>query len=319
MSPLSRLLVLGALVFSMLAYAPHTAAQTVVQPASGAAGTRFVFVADGFRAGEMISTWLNSPTGTVLPATVEGLAPVSDTGTTSWAWVSPPAAPVGNWQMVAFGQQSQVTRVISFTITGTPTGTGEGPQNVFPTSGDQGVIFRFFIEGFTPNEDMDIFLLNPAGQRQSSGVLDVRSVASASGRIDGTWLTLADTQPGTWRIVARGLKSGTERILTVSVTLPDSGRAAISVSPGTAAPGQTLLFSATGFRPDEEIALWLNTPDGQVIPAEVFDLAPATRDGRASWSWKAPLDGPAGRWQMVAAGKSSGLQLVATFDLVGGR
>ena len=75
-------------------------------------------------------------------------------------------------------------------------------------------------------------------------------------------------------------------------------------------------FSGTGFTPDEDIKVWLNLPDGRVVPTEVEGVLRAAPDGRVGWTWVVPADGPLGTWQMVAHGVKSGVEGVATFTVV---
>lgn len=297
--------------------APRAAAETLVRPEQGDPGSRFTFLADGFQKGERISFWLNSPSGGVLATEVEGQSPVSADGQTSWSWVAPAGIQPGRWQMVAFGNNSQITRVLNFSIRGPDIPDNDPPSNVFPSVIDQGQIARFYVDGFTPGETVDIFFLDPNGQRRSSGVLRIENyTASAGGRIDGSWQPLADTQLGVWQIVATGMRSGVVRTVKVTVGTPNQPSSRTTVSPEVGRRGMTFLFTASGFRIGEEVSVWLNAPDGRVLPAEVEDLGAVRGDAVARWSWRAPADAMLGGWQMVAQGRDSGFQAVISFRIV---
>lgn len=314
-----RLVIFGVLLALLLGVVarplPTTAAAPIVKPDSGQPGTRFTFLVDGFQPREQLSFWLNSPAGAVIPTEVEGQSPVDDTGQTSWNWVAPQGSAPGRWQMVAFGRKSQVTRVIDFAITG-PQQADNGPDaNAFPSTINQGETTRFYVQGYKPGEVVEFYLLDPHGQRRSSGVLRVDYYATPSGRIDGTWQPLADTELGVWQIVAPGQTSGVVRVIKITVTTPNGTANNTTVSPKVGRRGMTFLFSAAGFQDGEEVSVWLNAPSGRVVAAEVDDLGRVRGDRVARWSWRAPDDAAYGVWQMVAQGRNSGVQAVITFTI----
>ncbi len=305
---------LALLTLIGLAGAPRAAAETLVRPEQGDPGSRFTFLADGFRERERISFWLNSPSGGVIATEVEGQSPVGADGQTSWGWMAPAGIQPGRWEMVAFGNTSQVTRVLRFTIRGPDRPDNDPPSNVFPAVIDQGQIARFYVDGFNPGETVDFHFLDPNGQRRTSGVLRVLNyTANEGGRVDGSWQPLADTQLGVWQIVATGLRSGVVRVVKVTVGTANPPTSRTTVSPEVGRRGMTFLFTASGFRIGEEVSVWLNAPDGAVLPAEVDDLGAVRGDTVARWSWRAPADAALGRWQMVAQGRDSGFQTVITF------
>ncbi len=75
------------------------------------------------------------------------------------------------------------------------------------------------------------------------------------------------------------------------------------------------MASASGFGANELISVWLNTPDGRVLAAEIEGRAQAGPAGQAGWGWIAPKDAPRGAWQMVAHGRESGIEVVASFTV----
>lgn len=88
----------------------------IIQPDLGVPGARFVVSANGFRANELISVWLNAPDGRVLDATLEGSAQAGPDGHAVWHWIAPTDAARGNWQMVAHGRESGIELVVNFTL-----------------------------------------------------------------------------------------------------------------------------------------------------------------------------------------------------------
>jgi hypothetical protein len=137
------------------------------------------------------------------------------------------------------------------------------------------------------------------------------------GRVDGSWAAPLDAAPGAWQIIVRGVDSHVERAIPVTIT-PANGTSPtlqMTVQPASGAPGSRFIFSATGLSPNENLSLWLNTPDGHVMDATIEGIAKTAPDGRAGWTWVAPADAKLGTWQMVAHGRQSGSEVVATFTL----
>jgi hypothetical protein len=87
-----------------------------------------------------------------------------------------------------------------------------------------------------------------------------------------------------------------------------------TVAPDSGPPGTRFLFGANGFAGRERLSFWVNRPDGKV-EAVFTDLERASDAGDAVWSWTAPGDAPLGVWQMVAHGRTSNVERVATFTL----
>ena len=88
-----------------------------------------------------------------------------------------------------------------------------------------------------------------------------------------------------------------------------------NVQPRSGLGGTRFFFVATEFTPFEPVAVWLNTPDGRAITAEVDDLNRANAQGRADWSWSAPTTAHPGPWQMVVRGQASGVEHVIGFEI----
>lgn len=91
-----------------------------------------------------------------------------------------------------------------------------------------------------------------------------------------------------------------------------------NVEPNTGHAGTTFAFYATGFFGEETVDVWLNTPDGRAIDAEVDELNQSSTTGRADWHWTAPDDVAHGHWQMVALGRDSNILHVIDFTIAPG-
>ena len=110
--------------------------------------------------------------------------------------------------------------------------------------------------------------------------------------------------------------SGVTRTIPVSIRAAQASQPPqLTVTPAAAALGARFVFSGTGFGANEKISIWLNAPDGRVLPAEIEGIAEAAPDGRVAWTWVAPQDAQLGAWQLVAHGRTSGIELVVGFTL----
>jgi hypothetical protein len=88
-----------------------------------------------------------------------------------------------------------------------------------------------------------------------------------------------------------------------------------NVEPHIGVPGTRFAFFAIGFFDNEYVGYWVNTPAGTVISAP-GDAVYANDNGRADWSWTAPLDISPGVYTMVARGGDSGRERLIAFEIV---
>jgi hypothetical protein len=304
------------LIALLLAPAAFAAPSATVQPQAGPPGTRFLFFTDGFAADEPISIWLNAPDGRVLAAEDSTLGNSSASGAATWTWTAPADAPLGSWQMVGHGRRSGNEQVISFTIgQPAPADTGGQPFNVVPADGVPGTLFRFYAIGFEAREFVYVSVNGPAGVLKSPG-LTVPRTADPSGRVDGSWTSPNDAAVGAYQIVIQSDHSGITRTIPVSIHAAQAGQPPqLTITPVAAAPGARFVVSGSGFGANEKISIWLNAPDSRVLPTEIEGVAESAPDGRVGWTWVAPKDAPLGAWQMVAHGRTSGIEAVVGFML----
>ncbi len=189
--------------------------QTNVQPKTGSVGTRFFFFARGFTPAEQLAIWLNAPDGRVLTTRVDGLNGADRTGRADWSWDAPSGIRAGDWQMVVRGVESGVERVITFSITYPSSVDAEG-YNVQPKSGTVGTPFFFYATGFTPGERVVVWLNTPSGQAIDAKVNGLNN-ANRDGRVDWSWRSPLAAATGRWQMVARGVSSGVERVLSFEI------------------------------------------------------------------------------------------------------
>lgn len=311
---IALMLALGALLVPLRASA---APLINVTPQSGPVGTTFLFYASGFAINERFSIWLNGPGSGPQSATANETQRTTSGGAASFSWAAPAGTAPGAWQMVVHSLKSNFEQVIPFEIQSATNSPAQG-DNVTPAAGRPGALFRFYVSGFAPREQVETSVAGPGGQLAAP---DLRTTGHASdtGRVDGSWVAPGDAAAGTWSISFRGVASGTNRTLSVTISAaPARSPAQLTVSPASGTAGTPFLFSASGFAADETFSVWLNTPDGKVVPAQLdqADTDPqAGPNGNASWGWKAPQGTRAGTWQMVAHGRESGIEAVATFTL----
>lgn len=91
------------------------------------------------------------------------------------------------------------------------------------------------------------------------------------------------------------------------------------VLPQAGQPGEGFFFDAFGFNANEQVGIWVNSPDGAIIGARFQ----ARADSRgtitdAGINFGTSEDSPLGIWSFVAQGVDSGKQSVGYFLLIGG-
>lgn len=201
---------------------------------------------------------------------------------------------------------------------GSPSSTAaqsaSGDISVFPASGPAGTRFGFIASGFQSRERVAVWLNTPDAQVTTVEAESLRR-ATREGRANWFWTAPEGARTGTYQMVAHGVSSGVERVVTFTIGAEASPTAApgarFNVNPGEGRPGSLFLFFARGYTKGESVALWVNRPDGRAVAvaAERIEVA----EDRLDMSWQAPLDAIPGRWEMVLLGRTSGTQTVIPF------
>lgn len=201
--------------------------------------------------------------------------------------------------------------------------------NVEPNAGPSGTEFAFFAEGFAPNEQVGVWINNPDGS--VSDIIDADGdvlvlYANADGRAD--WFVIVDGPDGFYGMVARGVTSGYEVMISFELNAsavvrpPSPPEVIANVEPNIGPPGTEFAFFAEEFAPNEQVGVWINTPDGSVEP--IFDedgevlVLYANADGRADWFVIVSEDAQPGVYEMVARGVESGFELIIPFEISAG-
>lgn len=190
---------------------------------------------------------------------------------------------------------------------------------VSPASGVPGTRFAFMATGFSDDEDIGVWVNTPTGEPM---VIQPEELfgANGDGRADWYWTSPTDAVPGIWQMIARGVDSKLERMISFEIIAgqpipPTTDPSESNVDPEVGPPGTRFAFAATGFGDNELIGVWVNTPAGQPMEIKPEALYGANSDGRADWYWTSPADAPIGTWQMVARGVDSDVQRIILFEI----
>ena len=274
-------------------------------PPSGAPGTTFAITAVGFRPGEKIDTWANTPSGKQRDVPTYVFA--DSRGAARWLWVSPYNAEGGTWQLIGRGVDTRAERIVPVVIAGgaappAATPTPAGDIGVSPASGPPGTTFTFTASGYASREYLGYWATAPNGDVQPNR-LNAR--ADTAGRATWTWKAPDDAAPGAWAMTGRGQDSRVSREIRFTIAAPAAAPPlpADGVQPPSGGPGTAFRFGASGFEFEAKLTYWTVDPAGKASPE-----APrirADRNGHVEFDWVAPTDALGGQWQMNVYGLDS--------------
>lgn len=314
LTPARTSLLLLALLALAIAAPQAAGAAASASPATVRPGERVNFSADGFRPGERVDFWVTGPDGISRPRFPALEA--SSAGAVVWSYDVPADAPGGQWTAVARGVRSNLQVPVGFTVVAAQAAPGREAV-AEPPSGPSGTTFSFTVGGLTPGEGFGPWVRGPDGRDRDIGPAGsfVRAVVGADGRLSWSWTAPANSLPGQWRAIARGELSGT--VVEVPFTVTGQGPPAPErrVEPVVGGPGTTFSFVVGGFQPGEVGGSWLNTPSGARIDGTPY--LKVGGDGVARWSWTAPANAQAGRWQAVTRGETSRQEVVLDLTVTG--
>jgi len=151
--------------------------------------------------------------------------------------------------------------------------------------------------GFTPNETVDVSL-------------NGQTVGSPTVNGQGTWslaFKVPEMTPGDYGVLAKGRANGDSASSNFTVDQP---AASISFNPTQAAPGTQLTVSGVGFQPGENVSLSFNGPS--------VGTATADTSGNVTWTFTVPANLAAGSYGVTASGKTSGVEVNASYTLIAG-
>jgi hypothetical protein len=281
--------------------APGTPGVTgTITPSSGPPETVFTVNAEGFAPRETVFYWPTGPDGVPLPQRANAQADTA--GKVSFDWQSPRLMNTGNWVLNLEGESSRRETRIPFTITA----PANGPTiSVNPTSGGPGTVFSFRATGYNDGIEIDkinTWLEDPNGRRLDG---PAGLEADRSGVVAFDWVAPADVAAGTWTMFVRG--EDTELLQQINFTIvrdtPAPTGPPASVAPERGGPGTTFTFKAGGYKRDERVGYWLNTPDGTIVR---FDRElTGDRDGFVTVTWTAPSNAQRGTYIMAFRSSNS--------------
>jgi hypothetical protein len=232
---------------------------------------------------------------------------------------------------------------------GSAAAAGTVQPSVTPTAGGPNTRFTFTVDGFkgdpdegendnANNAEMVSFWINMPGGQAFRAVDDSAEVdaedqgvaqASREGQATLNWRAPANLPAGAYTLVAYGKESGYQAVVPFRIEGSTRGimmATSAAVTPNGGAAGTSFTFTLGGFNGDlddgeednannaEEVAFWINTPDGQTFRAigagrddddEDASLEQASRDGTVEWTWQAPADATPGIYTLVAHGLES--------------
>jgi hypothetical protein len=318
---LTLLLVLSGA--AMLPARPALAVGSDVTPDLGPPGQTFTFTAEGFRARAILRVFYETPAGIVRYTDSQGIdVPVyaDDAGRATWSYTTPLTSPDGDYTAVAASVTGETERRIRFLVRAGAQPTDftlpapTGNVSVRPGIGPPGTLFIFRSGGFTPFERVSIWLHSEQGSVSTLST-DIggraEHFANATGQLEWIVLTQANTEDGRYAAVAQGTESGQLRVAQFQVQRgvgadPPQPTDNMYVNPGSGPPGTSFQFVATGFLPNEGVALWIHRPDGAILTISADGRSvTANASGIANWRITARNDLADGVYTMVAQGITS--------------
>jgi len=204
--------------------------QTAIEPRSGASGTQFRAHASGFKGGERISIWLNTPNG--VAAVPHDL--IANANGEVWPEFSSDNLVPGSYGLVIYGQESTQTLVVPFTVStsaapasvapsaaavpslavqpplalwgaSVPASAGPPPPspNIEPKAAAAGTQFHAYARGFQGGEPISIWLNTPGGVQALDGSFSTNSAGEVWPEFSSDGLA-----PGSYGLVIYGRSSG---------------------------------------------------------------------------------------------------------------
>ncbi|WP_165774597.1 hypothetical protein [Candidatus Viridilinea mediisalina] len=276
-------------------------------------GERVHFTSTGFSPNEQVDFWITDPQGLSRPRSPAVRANAD--GAVEWSWDVPLDAPGGQWMAVARGSRSNLQVPSPFTVIAPPAAPRESRAE--PAIGAVGTTFHFTVGGLPPGERFGPWLRGPDGRDYDIDPEgeDIPTLTVADdGYLRWSWTAPADSLPGAWRALARSRTGAALVEITFTITGSAPPAAERRVEPAVGAPGTTFHFTVGGLTPGEVAGAWLSNPRG--IAVEGTPYLTVDRAGIARWTWTAPSDALAGRWQAVTRGTESRTEVILDLTIV---
>lgn len=207
---------------------PERAPESNADQREGQFGATLSFSAGGFTPGEKVSYWASSPNGIAIAGDI---IEADDNGSIEWTWTVPDEddanATPGIWLMVAYGNTSQSTTTIRFTISEPSVAPAPEAPTAQPAVGGPGATFTFTASGFERKERISYWITAPDKQVYGGASrVDVESsryyyaTADENGRVTWRWTVPADAITGVWTMVGVGTDSRRAYQIPFTVVAP---------------------------------------------------------------------------------------------------
>lgn len=285
---------------------PDVEPSLAVSPATGPAGTQFLYTGSNFVAGETVTVWLVDPNGN----RVDGPTPTANSqGQVTGTWNSATGDPTGTYTLFAEGSTGNQTVQVTFEVTASSTTPTAPTLTVEPTSGPVGTQFAYTGASFEPGETVMITLIDPQGTSYQGPA----RTADDQGAISGAWLIDASDPTGEYTIYAIGNQSQQTAAVSFTVTAASTTPSdpTISVTPVWDTNGTQFTWEASGFVPGDTLSLWLTDPAGN--RSEAPDLV-LDSQGAAS-NWLVP-DSGVGSYLLSAQGSQNDQPVRTSFTVL---
>ena len=197
---------------------PSKNAQVI--PQAGQPGDTFFFNAVGFKPGEKVGIWANSPNGAIYGAPFQATADARGTlASARLNFRTDASTPLGVWSFVAQGISSGNQAVGYFLLIGGALGRlpAAGPQQgvppnvdarVDPNAGPAGTIFFFDAYGFKAGEEVTLTVVASDGTKIDAGFTVNADAQGSIGYAGLYYVTEVNFPLGLWSFVAQGKTSG---------------------------------------------------------------------------------------------------------------
>jgi hypothetical protein len=182
--------------------------------------------------------------------------------------------------------------------------------SIAPATVAPGGTIAVSVQGFRPGERIDRWVTRPDS---TSEAIFPYVFAGGDGTASWSYTLPGDAPAGQWTMAARGVRTNERIGLGFSVSGGAVSTDPVSVTPAVGVPGTTFSFTASGFRGQEQVDVWLNGPNDENVPGptEVF----ANKEDVASWQWTAPADVARGQWRMIVVGRKNRAQYIIPFEI----
>lgn len=204
---------------------------------------------------------------------------------------------------------------------------------ITPKCGPIGTIFQIHATGFTPNERISFWLTLPNGDVAGTPrPLDIGNhPGQFDDRFDSSILSgLGSQVEGIWAITYQGEQSNHQSIVWFKITPqggggqppPPSGNCSgvppstnVNIAPSNCAPaGTTFAFNASGFRPGENVGVYVTRPD-QSVNGAPFQVQANGAGATETVSLTTSSGSQQGVWAITFEGVSSRTRAIGYFKL----